>query len=484
MKNHINRVLALVVALLVLCAPLGAMAEEGINATLALSNLSLSIGEDINVNVDVTARLDLTADMENGVFAGTVTALSGSEKALKGGFNFDLATMDLTASLEGMPHAALVPMAEAVATLQEQLSSILPEETMAQIMNVINAYTNLIEAAQNMDPEVAAALSENMTTWVEQQFADSYKGETSIEVDGNSLTAQQYDFEVTMNDMLTLSAANFDILKNDSEFMAALQAYVDALMALTGEESIDIAGLDMNALTGEIGDVSFAGSLYLIGSDSMLLDMTMTAAEDDETVVIPMQFTVLSDEGAAYVGFAMDADVEGQRVSMSIDANVPTDGTPAFDLAISAVTGTSDDDAQNVTVIFSVDGTEGADVTLYLESTSTYTYDDNTYNSLTALGLNYAGTMTSDENGIACPGTLSFYVNNDGMEITAGFDTLVSLNAASTVEFSMPADTVNVLEADEETMNALFGEFMEALSGGLSALMGAPGAQDLMGLLG
>ena len=70
MKNNVSRLLALIVALLVLCAPIGAMAEQTsgiseIGATVALSNFALSMGEDANFNIDVTAQLDLAADLQN-----------------------------------------------------------------------------------------------------------------------------------------------------------------------------------------------------------------------------------------------------------------------------------------------------------------------------------------------------------------------------------------------------------------------------------
>ncbi|MBQ8954622.1 MAG: hypothetical protein IJ048_10945, partial [Clostridia bacterium] len=136
------------------------------------------------------------------------------------------------------------------------------------------------------------------------------------------------------------------------------------------------------------------------------------------------------------------------------------------------------------TLVFTVDCSEGADVTLYAETSNAFTYNEQTYNSLMAFGLNYIGTMTSDENGIACPGTLTLYVNQDGQEITAAADTLVSLNANSTVSFNMPANRINLEEADEDTMNALYEEYMTALSSGLMALMGAPGMEDLLAIMG
>ena len=142
-----------------------------------------------------------------------------------------------------------------------------------------------------------------------------------------------------------------------------------------------------------------------------------------------------------------------------------------------------DGNEQTITMVFTVDCSDGANITVYAENSNAFTYNEQSYNSLMAFGLNYTGTMTSDEKGIACPGTLTLYVNNDGQEITVAADTLVSLNANSTVDFNMPANRINLSEADEDTMNALSEEYMNALSSGLMALMGAPGMENLMPMI-
>ena len=142
MKNRLTRAFALLIALLVLCAPM-AMADElqlppSLNLSLALGNIHLAVGDEIDATVDVTAQLDLSTDLRNGEAAGTLTALSGKSKALKGGFHFDPASMNLTAALEGATDAVLLPVGELMEQLQAQMSEAIPGEGIAGFQKVVH----------------------------------------------------------------------------------------------------------------------------------------------------------------------------------------------------------------------------------------------------------------------------------------------------------------------------------------------------------
>ena len=481
MKNNVSRLLALIVALLVLCAPIGAMAEEAPSVTLALSNFSLSIGEDVNLNVDATTRFDVTADMETGSLAGTLTVLAGSDKAIKGGFTFDMGTMNLVAALEGVTDAVLVPMGDMVEQVRAQFGEMLSDEQMAKLMNVFNAYMNLMNVASEKGDVMAAAVSEKLNAWLANVVTNGNKGETTVTVRDSELPAVQYDYELTVQEIAAIGADLYNAVKNDPELLAAVQNYADALLALSGEESMDISAFDADALVAQLEgvDAKIAGSLYLVGETSFVLDLNLIATEYDETVTVPTRTIVMVGESDVYASFSIDADVEGEVVNLSMETTIPTDGTPKFSFVVTGVQG-EDDTTQNI--LFSLEGdfSDGASLTLYAETESSYTYGENTYNSLMAFGVNYTGSMTTDESGITCPGKLVLYFNQDGTEITFGCDTLASLNSASTVDFDMPNNRINITEADEDTMNALAQEYMGALSNGLMILMSAPGVQDLM----
>ena len=482
MKNHMNRALALLVALLVLCAPVGAMAEE-LNATLALSNFALIVGEDINVNLDVTAQLDLTADMENGSIAGTLTALAAKDKALKAGFNFDLATMNLTAGLEGMTDGVLVPMTDMITQLQEQMNGMFSEEDMAKVMNLINAYMNLTTVASEKGEALAAALQDTVAAIAAKALTDV--GDTTITIEDVELAAHQYDVLLTAKDFAEVGAVAAHVFMDDPELAAALQAYVDAIVDLSGEESIDLSAMDIDALMAQLAelDMNVAASLYLIDDANLVLDITVNVAENGEAVSIPMEFIVLTDEESTYVSYTIDASMEdGETAIITIEADIPTGETPKFSFIVSATQG-DDSMGQDITISLEGDFSEGANVTFYGQVESSYTYGENTYTSLQAFGLNYVGTMSYDETGISCPGKLTLYVNSDGQEITFGADTLVRLNAASTVDFEMPHNLIDITKADEDTMNALAEEAMTVLQQGVMVLMGAPGMENLLPLI-
>ena len=455
MKNHMNRVLALLVALLVLCAPIGAMAEQTsgiseIGATVALSNFALSMGEDANFNIDVTAQLDLAADLQNGNFSGTLTALAAKDKALKAGFNFDMATMNLTAGLEGMPDAVLVPMADLFAQLQAQMNGQFSEDDMAKIMNMINAYTNLVTVASQKGEVIGAALQDTITAIMARAVTDV--GDTTITVEEQELPAHQYDVVITAQDMAEIASVSAHAMIDDPELLAALQQYVDAIVALSGEESIDISSLDIDAAMAQLAETN-------------------------------MEIIVLTDEESSYASFTIDASTEeGGTAVITIEADIPVDGTPKFSFV---VTGTQESESNGQDIMISLEGdfTNGVSVTFFAQDTATYTYGENTYNSLNAFGLSYNGTVESGEAGVSCPGTLVIYVNSDGQEMTFSADTLVALNAASTVDFDMPNNLIDITKADEETMNALSEEAMTVLQQGLMILMGAPGMENLMPMI-
>ncbi len=482
MKNHMNRALAILVALLVLCAPVGAMADE-VSATLSLGNLSLSIGEDINMTLDVTAKLDLAVDMESGAVTGTLTALAAQDEAVKAGFALDTTTLDLTMGLKGMPDAILVPLGTMLAEAQSgDAPSLISEEDLAKITGLFESYMNLISVMSEKADTLTGPAAELAMVWLNGVMTDGHVGEVTITIEDVELTADEYDFELTVQEAYDIGAALIDAIQADAEAAAALQDYIDKIVAFSGEEeSFDLSTLDTEALKAELEGVnaSLAGSLYVIDEASFVLDLNVM---NEGEVAVPMEFVMLTDEESSYMNFNVDASNEYETSQFSIEAEVPTGDAPKFSFAVNAVSGT-DSSSEEITFSLEGDFTEGATLTAYVENNTTYTYGDDTYNSLTAAGLNYTGTMTSDENGISCPGTLLLYVNSDGTEITFTADTLAALNAASTVDFDMPANVINIAEADEDTMNALTEEAMTALQEGLMILMGAPGMENVLAMM-
>lgn len=480
MKNHMNRALALLVALLVLCAPIGAMAEES-SITLAVSNLSLSIGEDFNLNVDITAQLDLAADPETGAVSGTLTALAAQDKALKAGFVFDPATMNLTAGLEGMTDAISVSLADMMSGTQSPVGSVLSEEDIAKITNLVESYMNLINVASEKGDALMSPAMEQVMTWLNGVMTDGHVGETTITVEDTELTAEQYDYELTVQEAFDIGATVIEAVKADPEMAAAVQAYAESMAALTGESAgMDITALDTDALKAELEGVnaSIAGSLYVIDEASFLLDVNLV---EEGNVVVPMEILVLTDEESSHISFSIDAsNTTGQATTLTIEADIPTGGAPKFSFAVTGSTGS--DATQDILLSLEGDFSEGANVTLYAQTTQSYSYNGETYTSLNAFGLNYTGAMDADENGITCPGTLNLYVNQDGMEINFSANVLFSASSVSAVEFNMPINVINIEEADEATQNALMQEAMEVLQQGLMILMGAPGMNDAMSL--
>ena len=493
MKNHMTRAFSLLIALLVLCAPIGAMAEETAtpSVSLTLSNLSLSIGDEMNFNVDATARVDLGVN-ESGAIDGTLTLLAGADKALKGGFSFDMSALDLTAALEGVSTAVTIPLSEALETVQEQYLS---NEQMAALAALYDAYMNLVNVAAEKGDVLTAAVEEKVSAWVNGVLTDGSKGEATVAVGDRSLTGQQYDYELTVQELMAIEADLFTAIQGDEELVAAIQSLVDAIMALVGEETIDISSLDMDAALAELEDVDtkIAGSLYT-GETGLVLDINLISGlNEDETQIIPIRIAALADE-EVYFLFSVDADREYGAMNLALEATRPADYTPKFKVTLTGAQESNvyaeDESTINSTgkdsYLFSIEGdfSDGISLTLNGEVTSGYKYDDETYESTNAFGLNYTGNVTDDENGVSLPGNLALYVNTDGDVATLSVDIVASKYNESVVSFDMPANVVNIFEADDETVSALNDEYMEVISNGLMILMGAPGMEDLASLFG
>ena len=493
MKNPITRVLSLLVALLVLVAPIGAMADETPSITLALSNPSMSVGDELSLNLGITAQLDLAGDFENGTIDGTLTLLAGDAKAAKAGFTFDLADMNLVAGLEGMTDAVVIPMADMLAEIEDQMADAFSGEGMESIISLFGNYSDLMSVFSENGEELNAAIDEKINAWMEKVLADGYKGATTVTVEGEELAAEQYDFELTIQEYMAFCAEIIDVVKSNPELVQAIQAYIDTVIAMSGEEiddetraMLDFENFDFNEILPLFEDIDMtcSGSLYLIDEESFVLDLNLSSNEEDAAFFIPTEFIVLSDEESSYIAFNMNMDQDGETVVLSIEADVPKDETPKFSIAVNGSTLDEDGDGEEVLFSLTADCTDGADISLYGEVTSSYSYGEDSYTSLSAIGLNYAGETIADEKGVSYPGKLSLYVNQDGEEIEISLDTLFALNNESTVSFEMPHNLINIEEADEDTMNSLSEEFTEVLSNSMMILMSAPGMQDLMAMMG
>ena len=488
MKKKFARALAALVALLVLCAPMAMAAEiqlpETVNVTFALSNVKLQIADQIDAAVDVTAQLDVSVDTQTGAAAGTLTALSGDDTAVKGGFAFDPDSLNLTAALEGATDAALIPMGEVIEQLQAQLSEVLAGDEMGKIQNLFTALMNLEAAAENADIE---GMAEIVMNWVAEQITATEPG-VSLQVDDMTITADEYDFEVTAQELAALAADLVKTVQNDPDLTAAIQEYIDIVIELSGDEtSIDLANLDVDALLSEMPEdevMTILGSLYINNEEGhVVLDTQVSVTEYDETTTIPYQFIVLNKGETTYVGVYTETETDGNLMTMSVDVNATNDDKPVFDVTVAQNT-TSEGDEESTIFTLNVDGSEGADITVYLENSSSFTYNEQTYKSLTAFGANYVGDVVSDDTAVAGMGTLTLYMNQDGQEITASVDILAALTADSNVDFNMPNNLIDLTKADGDTMSALGEEYMQILSKGAMMLIGAPGMENLAPLFG
>ncbi|MBR0463168.1 MAG: hypothetical protein IJJ23_02120 [Clostridia bacterium] len=470
----LSRILSLLVAALVLAMPFGALADQ-IGMSQSYSNIHVEYG-DINTTIEGTLAIDGAIDTETGLLNGTLAILNGEDALLKGGFEFSLADMKLTAGIENVPDAIEVPVGTlieqnlgmsleqlmtTISGIVEPLSSIsLSEETTNKIMATVNEWVGANLPESGLTPEATATIVDLVD-------------DTAV----YELSGQRYDFSLKGKDIVRLLGDVLNTLKGDSAFIDPIQKAVDAIMALTGGESVNLSEFDFASGIDEAEeDATISGYLFMSETGyQMVIDIT---PDVEGSVTSSISFDILMREDGTVL--IQNTTYPDEATSVAYRAEVLSTEPVAFTMDMLAVNNYSDSFSNQMYYGYSFDMTDGYHIESYVSNTS----DSESYSTNMDITEVFDGDLTQTDDGFELTGILDVTVNQSNGETTetikVSADVASSMFSGSSVNFEMPINRIDVTTADAETMEALSNEYMSALMNGYLLMMSIPGMSDLM----
>ena len=484
MKTRISHIVALLVAVLVLAMPFGALADEGV-VNVTLSNVSIKAGE-IDTTIGITANAEITTDAQTYA-NGVVQLFSGDELAIKGGFEYDMAAQTVLMALEGATDALQIIMSEAAAEMA-------PAADLSGLMEAANALQNVTPA-----DETVQALGTIVQDWVAANLPeDGYKGEVELTIpdlmteDGviGTMTVQQYDFSLTLGDILTLVGQIANTVKDDPNMLPALQAYVDELTKLAGAEPVDLATMDIEAMLKsgdethtEDLDATFTGSVYF-GENVYAIDMTVARTAGNETFVIAGDL-VIGEDNTGLIQAQIDSESEyGGKSSVILHAALNSVEPLVMDATVYQTSDFGGSMLNESLVNCTLDMTEGIALTVSNNNKTTLVSESSDdYVMQGAQSFSFVGNPVSTEAGEGLAGHVAFSNTDDfSGETVFGADIQIVAGDQQTAAFEMPINVIDMTNPSEETIMSINEEYSALLNTGYMKLLGAPGMDVIMSM--
>ena len=474
MKKLSSRILALVVALSMLLTSTAFAAERNA-ANLSVGNFEITIGED-TITLPVTLSVGGGVDIEGIRGYLTADVLTETASALSALAVFE--NGEIKAHLDGMNYGLSIPLEQAVALLEQEMGMTI-EEAMAEIMAEFEGALDADNMAAVSGLAESAAALENVDIAPEELMAAlgitlTEQGETTVTL---------FDVEAAAKaSTLTMAPqtlkAHFDAI---AALDPALAQYVTEYFAML-DESMAASGEDMT--TGELYAMTTIGIDGMIyeAENGMLAELTLAMSIEDETVYIPLYITTLTDEYGTYNQIDFIADADGELVYMSIYADdYSAEGADCINFILSASVGDADSEEADVEFSISFNNTVTAENTgVYLDLIVSE------YGTPSSMGIGYIGyPVVSTAETDSYDGLLNVYLNADGMAIDAYASTNLTLANVPDGELLSFDQSVNPLEADEETLSQVVADAQTALLQGLGVLMQDPAlAEIISGMMG
>ena len=199
-RKHLS-LLALILALVLTCAPLSALAESYSSTALTLKNPAVTI-DGKTYSAEVALTIDGGVDMENGAGRLLFSLMGGDQTALSGGANWNGEA--IIAGLDGMKKSVKLPFT----TLTEQFASELGDlndmsEMFAalepQLNDLLGAFTAL------MDYVPSSEVAEQLSDLAVKALHIEHTADTSYEYDDETtLVGDCYEFETSATDLIKL----------------------------------------------------------------------------------------------------------------------------------------------------------------------------------------------------------------------------------------------------------------------------------------
>lgn len=469
-RKHLS-LLALILALVLACAPLSALAESYSSAALTLKNPSVTYG-DQTYSAEISLTLDGGVDAENGVGRLLLSLMGGDQTALSGGANWD--GESIIAGLDGMTKSVKLPLSLLTDNLDTGLGDM--QESLAALEPQITALTNAFTALMGYVPsqEVVSQAGELASKALNLEYNAGVSFEYNDEI---TLMGGCYDFSTTpaavaqlIEDLRALDP-ELDTLVSD-----LVNAFNDLVTAVGGEIDTSVNVSDALAITGyvlttENGDVVFA---YDLQDNS-----------EDIPTPISYQFVLLNEETDSHANiYAEFPDESGDKYYLVADAVIPKDGGDAtVSLYMDNIEENGTSEGEGFQLVFATNKAARS-TSLSFTYFEDYLYEGELYEDTVDCTLTYlAGDTVTDETGTTYPGKLVLEISQDGETITVGLETELRVYTSDQA-FAASDDVVDLSDPDSDDVDALTSEFFSVYNSAAAIIAAAPGMADLLSFFG
>ena len=468
-RKHLS-LLALILALVLACAPLSALAESYSSAALTLKNPSVTYG-DQTYSAEIALTLDGGVDMENGVGRLLLSLMGGDQTALSGGANWD--GESIIAGLDGMTKSVKLPLSMLTDTLEPGLSDM--QENFTALEPQINALVEAFTALINYVPsqEVISQASELAS----KALNIEYNADTSFEYDDETtLVGGCYDFSTTYADVVKLME---DLRALDPELDTLINDLLDAFTAL-----VTAAGGEIETTENADADFALAGYVLVTDNSDVVISYDISESADSEAFA-SFQTVVFNNEADTHVNvYAELPDDSAQKSYLIADIVAPKDGGDVTaSLYMDNIEENGKSEGEGFQLVFATNKAARS-TSLSFTYFEDYLYEDELYEDIVDYTLTYlAGETVTDETGTTYPGKVLLDITQDGETITVGLETELRMYVSDQA-YAASSDTVDLSDPDSDDMDALTNEFFSVYSSAAAVIAAAPGMADLLSFLG
>ena len=470
-RKHLS-LLAMILALVLACAPLSAMAESYSSTAFTLKNPSITIG-DQTITAEVSLSLDYGVDSENGVGRLLLSLMGGDETALSGGASWD--GESIIAGLDGMSKCFSFPVTELVDQVQvggNDLSSL--EQPYNDLIAALAAFETYSPSKETVAQMISLA---------SDAFGLTYTEDTTFTYDEDTtLEGICYDFSTSYSKIAKLIEdcraldPDLDALFKDVESaFNALVAAANADVEFTADETLAIEGY---VLITDNGD--FVVSFELKDAEDEDDD------DDDDTAVC--EIVALNKEDSTDINvYAEVYDDDDEKQYISIDVVMPNgDGDVVFSFYTDNIENYETDIGESFQIVLLTDSAISYVTAAVYTTEYSYSGDERCENA-NSYALTYVpGEAESGDDYDIYPGTLVFNcTENNETVVTATLET--ELRAYTSDQGYTPSGDVIDLsggELDDDTQEELYSELMTVVGNAIAVLSSANGVSDLLSLFG
>lgn len=468
-RKHLS-LLALILALVLACAPLSALAESYSSAALTLKNPSITYG-DQTCTAEIALTLDGGVDAENGVGRLLLSLMGGDQTALSGGANWD--GESIIAGLDGMTKSVKLPLSlltdeleSGFGDMQESLAALEPQMTA-----LADAFTALINYVPSQDVVSQAGELASKALNIE------YNADTSFEYDDETtLTGGCYDFSTTYADVVKLIE---DLRALDPELDTLVSDLLDAFTAL-----VTAAGGEIETTENTDADFAVAGYVLVTDNSDFVISYDISESADSEAFA-SFQTVVFNNEADTHVNvYAELPDESAEKNYLIADVVAPKgDGDVTASLYMDNIEENGKSEGEGFHLLFATNRAARS-TTLSFSYFEDYLYEGELYEDTVDCTLTYlAGETVTDETGTTYPGKLVLEISQDGETITVGLETELRVYTSDQA-FAASDDVVDLSDPDSDDVDALTSEFFSVYNSAAAIIAAAPGMADLLSFFG